>query len=89
MSCPTCSGTMKTLYADSESDAIWWCQRCGTIKERWKSGDEESEAPALVLKCRAFEDGLGTDQASGMAAWNRLGIAESIRSNNRPGHQGE
>ena len=39
MSCPTCDHTMKpVVYGE-----VFWCQRCGTIKE-----GEYTESPKLV-----------------------------------------
>ena len=80
MACPTCDHTMKKISKPfSDPLSVFWCPRCGTI-----SGGFNTEVPNLVERARAFENGLGTDEASGASNWIRLGIGESI---NLPGER--
>jgi Zn-finger nucleic acid-binding protein len=45
MACPTCSHTMQNLGVESER--VFWCPRCGTIKT--VRGERESvEAPRWI-----------------------------------------
>jgi len=80
MACPTCDHTMSCLGETVEGlsrKAIWWCQRCGSIRiDGFGSFDE---APKLVERCREFEKGREMrDDDNVFSKWHMLGIAESI-----------
>jgi len=50
MACPTCDHTMKNIGHRSMY-AIFWCPRCGTLKN---NHDNQFEAPKLVERSRAL-----------------------------------
>lgn len=55
MACPTCSHTMHKL--DSGVKHLWWCPRCGTLKEVVGHLGKEyvsAEAPKIVGRLREF-----------------------------------
>jgi hypothetical protein len=89
MACPTCGHTMQTLYHD-RTLTRWWCQRCGTIKNRLIASDgiadEAAEVPVLVERCRRMEEQLivlteGAGDANDCRLeFERLGIAEAINA---------
>lgn len=76
MSCPTCSHTMQNVIA-----GVFWCPRCGTLKQPVTSNVLEIHAfdshvqPKLVERCRDFGGSLGP---SWLALWHKIGIRESI-----------
>lgn len=70
MACPSCDCTMQGL-----GYGIFHCPRCGTTL----NADGSYSIPALVHRCRNFEDqviGRKTDRYD--EVWRRTGIAESI-----------
>ena len=74
MACPTCSGTMHSLGCRTTDRPFFWCPRCGTIKPC----DTEHSVPALVDRCRTFEDKY-VGRGKLFNYWHQLGIRESIR----------
>lgn len=84
MNCPTCSHTMQHLGIDL-SEMLWWCPRCGTLKEAKKA-----VAPMLVHRAIEFQNtylrnlDVVMQEKPVTAAihvqrrWVSLGIAESI-----------
>lgn len=64
MSCATCDHTMHKLSA--ESKFLWWCPRCGTLKELiGHLGKEYTsvEAPKVVDRLREFVRMIDTGSA--------------------------
>jgi hypothetical protein len=45
MACRQCDCTMQSLWVDPKDKTVWWCPRCGTIKVRWRNGQEEINSP--------------------------------------------
>lgn len=69
MSCPTCGHTLQAI-----GDGMRHCPRCGTL-----TLDTEAYVPALVDRCRRFENHFRADEdALLMQAWRVLGVEESI-----------
>lgn len=62
MSCPTCDATMQNLGVESPPDRpgrqVFWCPRCGTIRERSKSSPlaEPFVQDAAPRWCRRLDD---------------------------------
>ena len=84
MPCPTCSHTMQNLGLDSAGRRVFWCPRCGTLREEVSDNSSgipaaqtNDEAPKLVPRCREFEETV-PNGAGVIPLWQRLGIAESI-----------
>lgn len=51
MACPSCDHTMQNLGLNERR--IFWCPRCGTIREnRWGDGKEIDSVPMWVEKLR-------------------------------------
>lgn len=70
MPCPTCDHTMEGV-----SSGVWWCPRCGTLRQDSYVGLGTDSQPKLVERCRRFGETLGPSWG---ALWHRLGIEESI-----------
>jgi hypothetical protein len=82
MACQTCGGTMQGV-----GYGIFHCPRCGTMKNL----DGSLTTPALVTRCREFEEALVNPATGPVGAnlrllWHTEGIDESIRP---PGQRGE
>lgn len=68
MPCVTCSHTMQNLGLNSQYRRVFWCPRCGTLKDEalvkldttWENGDIRTDEaiPKLVGRCRSMEDKL-------------------------------
>lgn len=93
MSCPICSHTMEGL--DTPGRRLFWCPRCGTLRELTGADPNESVAPfsrmsvpSLVGRVRQFREMIGNGRglaASDAELWHRLGITEAIlRPEERP-----
>lgn len=84
MACPTCSATMSQLGCRTSGNSFFLCPRCGT----YKTCDGTVGRPALVDFCRGFLVALWSQSTVGgavsmadiKAAWERLGIRESINT---------
>ena len=76
MPCPTCDHTMEGL-----GYGIFQCRRCGTTKM-----NDSFFIPALVERCRRFEQSQIETFNSIDDRWRTLGVAESINipANRRP-----
>lgn len=73
MSCPTCDKTMQCVVA-----SIFWCPTCGTL---YPTRDTVPSVPALVERCRLFEDTIiieGKATVEAVSMWMRLGVPEAI-----------
>lgn len=81
MACPTCDHTMHNI-GTNRSHQVFWCPRCGTIRDRNPhSTDEvrETAVPMLVQRCRDYHDeAFGCVTTRHVDLWRRCGIAESI-----------
>ena len=94
MPCPTCDHTMARIGGDGLF-SLFLCERCGTVRRIHSvtNDDEGVYVPELVERCRTFglQLGAGTILGSQYASkplkelWHRLGIAESIKPEDRPG----
>lgn len=66
----------------SECRGTFWCPRCGSllIKFDAPAGGEDVARPALVERCREFEDkSIAVDSATYYEDWRQMGLAEAIR----------
>ncbi len=82
MACPTCDHTMQRLGCQLSCRGTFWCPRCGTLLVKRDSPlvDETVAAPALVERCREFENLLNREtwEGDGDPPWVKLGINEAI-----------
>ena len=69
MACPTCDHTMQGV-----SEWVWWCPRCGTIKD--PSGITKPKIVERVANLRDFFDNDNDDPIVVML--NQMGISEAI-----------
>ena len=69
MSCVNCDHTMQGL-----SDYVWWCPRCGTLKDR--TGFTKPKIVERVANLRDFFDNDNDDPI--VLMMNQMGISESI-----------
>lgn len=88
MACSNCDHTMQKL--DVPDRRLFWCPRCGTVKNEGTLGDD-FWTPALVVRCREFEEALANPATGAVGAnlrllWHTEGIDESI---NPPGQRGK
>lgn len=71
MACPLCDHTMKLV-----APRLWWCPRCGTIKDAEGAGRHESPVRGVMAQADEVLDLLvprGVDNAAGSACWACLG----------------
>jgi hypothetical protein len=75
--CPTCFHTMQ-LLATTVRDPfrVYWCPRCGTVRQTASGKEVVCESPMLVDRCRQFA--RNDTEAGSIAEFRRLGITESI-----------
>ena len=82
MSCPTCDHTMQLFAQESNGLRVYWCPRCGTIRNVALSGHTNDNTPKLVERCRRLNKVVqegGPFGTPGVAAEVvRLGILEAI-----------
>jgi tRNA(Ile2) C34 agmatinyltransferase TiaS len=77
MSCPTCDHTMEQVVED-----IFWCPRCGTLRDVQDIQRGTDATPKLVERCREYEK-LCIPHT--LHAFHDAGISESINlPANRP-----
>ena len=74
MACPTCDHTMTGLRP-----GLFWCPRCGTVKDADQPLQPDMAMPKLVERCREFSTLLPKAHYGLCGDWMRLGIAEAIR----------
>ncbi len=70
MACPTCSHTMQSVV-----DNVWWCQRCGTLKQGNRHDGLGTYEPMLVERVVSYLE-AASDEDRECA---RRAIEESIR----------
>jgi tRNA(Ile2) C34 agmatinyltransferase TiaS len=68
LACETCDGTMQGI-----ANGVWWCPRCGSTKR----GDNTTDVPVLVERCRTFKATSFMPSAS-VRRWNKE-IAECLQ----------
>ena len=69
MSCVNCDQTMQRL-----SDDVWWCPRCGTLKDR-----TEFTKPKIVERVTEFRNFFDNDNDDPIVVMlNQMGISEAI-----------
>jgi hypothetical protein len=79
MPCKSCGHTMGRIGTDAVGAALFWCNRCGSVK----SDRTPVEAPKLVERCRQLKDFLFPHGPLIMRGelhdiMRQLGIMESI-----------
>lgn len=75
MPCPTCDHTMSTVGRVSTGSMVYWCQRCGTMKQLAKDGTEYVDEPRLPVRVREFLD--HPENMLTKSAARRIGLYES------------
>lgn len=75
MACHTCDHSMQRI---SETERVFWCPRCGSIKRVPTGAHTEVCVPMLVERCRQFQASNG-DGLRWKQLWHRVGINESIQ----------
>lgn len=79
MACPNCDHTMQHV---ANTSCIFWCPRCGTLKEIDKCQSTKL-ATRVINFCETLDDNEPDDREI-IATLHRLGIHESIA---RPGQK--
>jgi len=75
MACKTCGHTMSCVAANG-LNAVFWCPRCGHLKDGGIGG--EGERPSLVGRVIEFASKLTDEHQDLIDEFERLGIRESI-----------
>lgn len=84
MPCPTCSHAMHK-YGESPLGTIFWCPMCGTIRAvPFVPGPPEYAVPALVDRCRLYQEMNWPNGINEKMIWHQLGIAEATHTTNTP-----
>lgn len=84
MACPTCDHTMAKIgiMAPHDDSAIYWCERCGTIKAWF--GYARKMVPSLVERCDSLHKKLRAGEDP-MVAMQQCSIKESISKEQEEG----